>query len=402
MWRNRNVWLILTGELVAGLGLWLGVIGNLEFLQRHVSSDFLKSLILFTGLLAGVMVGPMAGKVIDRYRKKTVLLYAGFFRMISVVLMMVALHFSSIGWMIGFMVAIQVSASFYFPALQAAIPLIVKEKDLLAMNGVHMNVSTMARILGTALGGALLVVMSLRSLYVFSMIAYGFLFLSTFFLQIHEEAKQENSKQRPAASFKEIIPILKQHELVKITLILSIVPTLFLGGFNLMIMNVSKLQHDPTIKGILYTVEGTCFMIGAFIVKRLAAKWDLRKMMYAFSLFIAVAHLSLYFANIKITSMLSFAMFGLGVGCFFPITATIFQTNVSKEYHGRFFSFKNMFDRMMFQIVLLGTGLLLDTIGLSHMVIVFGTISCVLILYFFTKEIKRQSYFRNQDQDSSA
>jgi MFS family permease len=401
MWRNRNVWLILTGELVAGLGLWLGIIGNLEFLQRHVSSDFLKSLILFTGLLAGVMVGPMAGKVIDRYRKKTVLLYAGFFRMVSVILMMAALHFSSIGWMIGFMVAIQVSASFYFPALQAAIPLIVKEKDLLAMNGIHMNVSTVARILGTALGGALLVVMSLRSLYVFSMIAYGFLFLSTFFLQIHEEVKQE-SKLRPAASFKEIIPILKQHALVKMTLILSIVPTLFLGGFNLMIMNVSELQHDPTIKGILYTVEGTCFMIGAFIVKRLAAKWDLRKMMFAFSLFIAVAHLSLYFANIKITSMLSFAMFGLGVGCFFPITATIFQTNVPKEYHGRFFSFKNMFDRMMFQIVLLGTGLLLDTIGLSHMVIVFGTISCVLILYFFTKETKQQSYFRNQDQDSSA
>lgn len=32
MWKNRNVWIILTGEFVAGLGLWLGIIGNLEFM----------------------------------------------------------------------------------------------------------------------------------------------------------------------------------------------------------------------------------------------------------------------------------------------------------------------------------------------------------------------------------
>ncbi len=329
MWKNQNVWLVLIGEFVAGLGLWLGIIGNLEFLQQHVSSDFLKSLILFIGLLAGVMVGPIAGKVIDRYKKKTVLLYAGFFRMASVIFMMLALHFSSVGWMVVFMVVfmvvIQVSAAFYFPALQAAIPLIVKEKELLSMNGVHMNVSTVARILGTALGGALLAVMNLHSLYVFSMIAYGGLFVSTFFLHIQEEGKQRRNKQHQAANFKEIVPVLKQFPLVKIALLLTIVPTLFLGGFNLMVINISELQHDSTIKGLLYTAEGVCFMIGVFIVKRIAEKWDLRRMLYSFSLLIACAHLSLYFAEMKIAPLLSFAVFGFGVGCFFPIAATIFK-----------------------------------------------------------------------------
>lgn len=397
MWKNQNVWLVLIGEFVAGLGLWLGIIGNLEFLQQHVSSDFLKSLILFIGLLAGVMVGPIAGKVIDRYKKKTVLLYAGFFRMASVIFMMLALHFSSVGWMVVFMVVIQVSAAFYFPALQAAIPLIVKEKELLSMNGVHMNVSTVARILGTALGGALLAVMNLHSLYVFSMIAYGGLFVSTFFLHIQEEGKQRRNKHHQAANFKEIVPVLKQFPLVKIALLLTIVPTLFLGGFNLMVINISELQHDSMIKGLLYTAEGVCFMIGAFIVKRIAEKWDLRRMLYSFSLLIACAHLSLYFAEMKIAPLLSFAVFGFGVGCFFPIAATIFQTNIPKQYHGRFFSFKNMLDRVMFQIVLLGTGLLLDTIGLSYMVVVFGTISLALVLYFFTKEVKKQPSFHHHD-----
>ena len=37
------------------------------------------------------------------------------------------------------------------------------------MNGVHMNVGTIARIAGTSLGGILLVVMSLQYMYAFSM-----------------------------------------------------------------------------------------------------------------------------------------------------------------------------------------------------------------------------------------
>lgn len=57
--------------------------------------------------------------------------------------------------MIAFMVALQISAAFYFPALQSVIPLIVREHELLQMNGVHMNVGTIARIAGTSLGGIL-------------------------------------------------------------------------------------------------------------------------------------------------------------------------------------------------------------------------------------------------------
>ncbi|MGQ0420586.1 MFS transporter, partial [Bacillus sp. HC-Mk] len=149
-------WIVLIGEFIAGLGLWLGILGNLEFMQKYVPSDFMKSVILFIGLLAGVLVGPMAGRVIDQYEKKKVLLYAGFGRVLSVIFMFFAIQFESIAFMIAFMVALQISAAFYFPALQSVIPLIVREHELLQMNGVHMNVGTIARIAGTSLGGILL------------------------------------------------------------------------------------------------------------------------------------------------------------------------------------------------------------------------------------------------------
>ncbi|GMB08042.1 MFS transporter [Thermolongibacillus altinsuensis] len=386
MWKNRNVWLVLGGEFIAGVGLWLGIIGNLEFLQTYVPSDFLKSLILFSGLLAGVMVGPLAGRVIDTYQKKQVLLYAGAGRMFSVVFMLLALKYESIFWMVCFMVSIQIAAAFYFPALQATIPLVVAEKELLAMNGIHMNVATMARIFGTAFGGALLVVMSLYSLYIGAMIAYALLFLSTFFLTVKENKTPPSSKQETKQGFKEVIPILRNVPIVYIAILLTFVPQLFIGGFNLMVINISELQHDPSIKGWLYTIEGTCFLIGAFIVKRITDDKRFVRWMYVFAIMIAFAHLSLYFADIKIASILSFGLFGMAVGCFFPITATIFQTNIAKEYHGRFFSFKNMLDRVMFQVVLLSSGFLLDTIGLQKMVLIFGALSLFIIFYVSLKK----------------
>jgi len=398
MWKNKNVWIILAGELVAGLGLWFGIIGNLEFLQQHVPSDFFKSLILFIGLLAGVLVGPFAGKVCDRYSKKIVLLYSGFLRMISVTFMLLALHFSSISWMLVFTVTFQISAAFYFPALQATIPLIVEEKELLTMNGIHMNVSTISRIAGTALGGILLTLVSLRSLYIASFIAYVILFGVTFFLNVPNDEHTNESNQRPKMRFTEMIPLLKKYPLVKIALLLTLIPMLFLGGFNLIVMSISELQHDPAVKGLLYTTEGIAFMIGAFAVKRMEV--GQRKLLYVFALLIAISQGSLYFSEIKLAALASFALFGFSVGCFFPITATIFQTNIPKEYHGRFFSLKNMLDRVLFQIVLLGTGFFLDVVGLEKMVVLFSGLSLLLLIYFFVRETGNSISL--QRHDSSA
>ncbi len=155
MWKNRNVWIILTGEFVAGLGLWLGIIGNLEFMQEKVPSDFVKALILAGGLLAGVAIGPLAGRLTDQGSKKKIMLISSVVRALSVLFMFVAIETGSVLWMVVFLVFLQGSAAFYFPALQAAIPLIVKERELLALNGIHMNVSTLSRVIGTAIAGIL-------------------------------------------------------------------------------------------------------------------------------------------------------------------------------------------------------------------------------------------------------
>ncbi|WP_027410651.1 hypothetical protein [Anoxybacteroides tepidamans] len=57
-----------------------------------------------------------------------------------------------------------------------------------------------------------------------------------------------------------------------------------------------------------------------------------------------------------------------------------------------------MLDRIMFQVILLGTGFLLDAIGLRSMAAAFDVISLLFIIYFFVKESKQHAAFQQHDR----
>jgi MFS transporter, DHA3 family, macrolide efflux protein len=392
MWKNRNVWIILTGEFIAGLGLWLGIIGNLEFMQEKIPSDFLKSLLMAAGLVAGIAVGPYAGRITDQASKKTVMLWSGLLRTISVIFMLIAIATGSVWWMLVFFVSIQISAAFYFPALQAAIPLIVKDKDLLQMNGVHMNVSTLSRIIGTALGGILLVLLPLSILYIGSLAAYLGLLILTWLLNFEENNIDASTKKstKEKTSFKDVLPVIKGLPIVFMTLLMTLVPLLFLGGFNLLVINISELQDSSAIKGWIYAAEGVSFMAGALFIKRISNKLTSYTILFSSSILVGLSQLLLYFADVTVITIAAFLVFGFSVGCFYPTAATIFQTKVPKDFHGRFFSFRNMLDRIGFQIVLLLTGFFLDFIGLQLMCVLYGglTILITILFYFKNKQLR--------------
>ncbi|WJY28970.1 MULTISPECIES: MFS transporter [Sporosarcina] len=391
MWKNRNVWIILSGELIAGIGLWTGIIGNLEFMQGLIPSDFVKALILSVGLLAGILAGPLAGRIIDQQPKKRILIIAGAGRLVSVVFMLIAIAAGSVWWMLAFVISIQLAATFYFPALQAAIPLVVREGELLTMNGLHMNVATIARVSGTALAGVILVYWSLSSLYWISIAAYAILLVFTFMLTI-DEGKGEGSTGTagtPNSGFMDVFPVLKMYPAVGMTLIMTLIPLLFLGAFNLIVINISEIQQSASIKGLIYTCEGVAFMVGSFAVKRIAMKWQTAKILFFFAGMVGVAEFILFFTESQFAVLTAFSLLGFSLGCFFPTAMVVFQKQMPKAYHGRFFSFRNMLERVMFQVVLLAAGALLDIVGMQVMVMSFGMISIGLTAIFYVQMRRR-------------
>jgi predicted MFS family arabinose efflux permease len=227
------------------------------------------------------------------------------------------------------------------------------------------------------------------------LISYVILLVSTFFLNVEEKPKEINKSGKKENFFRtlgELYPIIKNQPKVVYGIFLLIPAYLFLSGFNLMVIEISELQDNAGIKGILYTTEGVCVFIGTFLSKRFFKDNPKLSYMFAITFIIATAHTSLYLSDHPIMSVLSFGLFGLAAGTLFPVVTTIFQTDVPSDYHGRFFSIKGMTDNIIFQALMLLTGLFLDTIGFFNMVIGFGVTSFVIasvILYQYTSSGSR-------------
>lgn len=382
MW-NRNFIITIMGVAVSSLGLWVGIIGNLEFLSKNVESSFLQALIILAGFVVGLFLAPMAGRVIDRSEKKKVLMITSFTRTAAVGFMFLAISYNSVAWMVVYTFVIGITVTFANPAMQTVIPMIVKKDHLLGANGMYMSIFTGARIVGTALGGVMVMYMSLFSLYAVTMASYFLLFVATAFLHIEGDVKKavdEKKKENFITTFKELLPLIKQKPMVINGLLLLIPCFFFLSGFNLMVIEIGEIQNNSMIKGLLYTAEGVSVLIGSSLSKRFFKENNNIKPLLWMTLFISITQLSLYWAEIFIMPIISFAVFGLAAGMLFPIITTIFQTEIPETHHGRFFSIRGMVENIIFQALMLLTGLFLDTIGFKKMVIVFGVFSLLFLI----------------------
>lgn len=383
MWKNKNMWVLMVGIFGAEMGMWLGLIGNLEFLQRNVSSSFIQSLILIIGVVSGFISGPFIGNMIDSLNKKLALFIAGVIRILGILSMLLAIGVNSIIWMLISMVLIGVAASFYFPGIQAIIPLISdNEEDLIQANALQMNIMTLARIIGTALAGILLLLISLKEIYMYSLIAYIILLLSTFFLKFEENRNDEkNSKKTNRNKFREIFPVIKSKPMVFQSLILSVIPFIFISSFNLIVIEISNIHSNPSIKGLLYTVEGLSVIITGLLVQYLVKKHNIMRAIILSCVLIVISYTLLFFTTIEFLPFIAFFLFGVSFGLFMPLSATLYQKQISGKLHGRFFSFKRVYETGIGQISLLTIGLGLDLLGLPNLMIVLGMFSLILVTY---------------------
>ncbi|MBP1964585.1 MFS transporter [Paenibacillus aceris] len=383
--RNRTFVFMMIGEAIQGAGIWTSIIANLQFMQSHVPSDLGKSLILMCGLFLGVLISPQAGVWADRFDKKKILFISGLFRCLAPIIMFAALYYQSVAIMLLSVIIMQLAATVYMPTVQAALPSVVPASDLLRANSINFNVITIARIGGTAAAGILVSVMNLYTVYALSLVFYVILVMLITQLKIPNRADSAAAKKQEKIRFSELFLLIRQEPSILIALINSGIITLFLGGFNLLVLKFSQIQHKPELMGWIYSLEGTSILIAGLFAKRVIGMRNLVTSSTLFMLLFAFSFAGMSFSESSFAVLGSFVLFGCAVAFFFPMISTLFQIKVPKDVQGRFFSFRGMLDRVMFQLALLATGACLDWFGISTFLLtlaVLTIISGILTLLF--------------------
>lgn len=376
----------MSGEIVAGITMWVCMLLNLQFMSKIMQTNLGTGLLLMTGMLASILFLPTVGKMIDQYDKQKILIASSCIRCLAPVFMYFAISYTSIGWLVASLIVNQVAGSMYLPTVRAGLPALVGEANLLSANTLYMNIATMARIAGTAVGGLLLSLFPMQTVTVGAFFGFLMLVFIVLFVQIpqsHQKQKQTGEKLK----FTEVFELMKKEPSVTVGLVSTGVVTLFLGGFNLLVLAFGKLQDSSTIMGYIYAVEGSSVLLAGIFVQKLVSRVNLVQLSSLLVLVIGMAEWGMSFSTNQIMVLLSFGLLGFTLGFIYPMVTTVFQKRLPETVQGRFFSFKEIVDRIIIQVAMLITSASLDFIGLSTFLILLGffTICTGLLTYLYGK-----------------
>ena len=172
--RHRNYRLFVTGQIISTVGTWMQSIAMPWFALQLTHSGFLVGLVLAAQFLPVLIGGQLAGEVVDRYRKRNVLLLTQTaFMLPSFGLFLLSRSGHADYWMIIVAaVATGTINALDVPARQSFLIELVGKKDL--MNAIALNSSVFngAAVVGPSVAGVLIAAVGLPLCFLANSLSY--------------------------------------------------------------------------------------------------------------------------------------------------------------------------------------------------------------------------------------
>src|SRR5919202_5954322 len=244
------------GRVIASPGylpLWLGqLISNFGDTLHHIALVVLVFQLTGQGLaVAGLVaaevvpvlvVGPIAGVVIDRFSRKTVLIGADLFRATLVL----TLLWPQGAWH-AYVVAAGLAAgnTFFNPTVQAVIPVLTTEEQRLAANSVAWSTGQLVQILASAVAGGLIAVVGTGPAFATNAASFvaSALLISTLRIPAHAGQLGAGSKRGLGSYFADArsgLGFARQDRFVSRLLLVQALASLATGATGAMLVVLSE------------------------------------------------------------------------------------------------------------------------------------------------------------------
>jgi MFS family permease len=338
----RNLWY---GQVVSELGDWLNSIAIYALILKLSDSGMAMAGAMMAKLLPIVLVSPIAGVVVDRVSRKTVMIVSDLLRCV-VVLGFLLVEDRDVLWLVYALVIVEISLSGFFePARSAIIPSLVPKEDLVTANALSGSTWSVMLAFGAALGGVIVYLFGIKAAFILDA---GTFILSAWFLSKipspKKSTKKDSSKQ---SGYQELLEAMRFLMAEPMVLVLSLLKAglAVAGGIMTLIPLMASQMLSVSLSlgiGILYSARGLGAALGPILVKRIfgetasVLQWAIAGAFFlkAFSyIFIAYSH------NIWTLSLgVAFAtLFGSIIWVF---SSALIHLSAPDHYLGRVFSFE--------------------------------------------------------------
>jgi MFS family permease len=277
--RYFSLWL---GQLVSNFGDTLHYIALVVLVYQLTGQGAAVAVLVAAEVVPVLLLGPIAGVVIDRFSRKSVLIGSDLIR----ALLVLSLLWPQGAWH-AYLVAAGLAAgnTFFNPTVQAVIPALTTDEQRLAANSVAWSTGRLVQIVASAIAGGLIAYLGTRVAFGFNAITFVVSALLIARLRIPDHAGQlgEQTTRGLGSFFADAragLAFARHDYFVSRLLVVQALASLAVGatGAMLVVLSEEHLRLPPAGFAWLIGAIGVGALVGPLIPNALArdyrdARW---------------------------------------------------------------------------------------------------------------------------------
>ena len=353
-------------------------------------SPFLLGVAGFAGQIPTFIIAPLAGVLVDRWNRYTILIITQVLAMIQAFALTLLFfnHSISVWHIILLNVFLGCINAFDVPVRQSFVVDMIEKREYLG-NAIALNSSMVngARLIGPSIAGLLIAFTGEGVCFLINGISY--IFVIAFLLMMHIPPRTISAKQtRVVQGFKEGFKYT--FGFLPIRYIILLLATVSLMGMSytvLMPVFAKTILHGgPHTFGFLMGASGIGALVGSIYMASRKSVRGLIKFIPLFAGVFGCGLIAFSFSPIFIISMVLMLVIGLGMIMQLTSSNTILQTIVDDDKRGRVMSFYTMAFMGSAPFGSLMAGSLASSIGAPNTLIIGGA-SCILGAIIFAYKL---------------
>lgn len=336
--KNRDFMILWSAQTVSKLGTTLYDLALMWYMYKKTGSSIALGLSVLCFTVPSVLIAPMAGVFADRLNKKKIIINTD---ILSGIIMMVFSYFIfadmyPIYFLYILLVLSSMVSAVFSPAMSAAIPIIVEEKDLKDANTLSQMSSQIINVFGPVLAGVLIAFMNMWMLFFLNGISFLICAFVESFVTIPKLSSEENN-QGIHEQFKEGLKyVAGDKSLFYIVIAGGVIINFFLAPLSIYatVLATKVLKVGSTGYGMMNSAISIGAIIGALLMMANLLKDKYKMSVIGLSIEgIALALFGLI-PNFYV-ALLAAGILGIGVTMASVGIGTLYQTLIPKDKMGR-------------------------------------------------------------------
>lgn len=391
---KKNITLFLTSQAVTLFGSSAVQFAISFYVAEETKSPLMFALITICGFLPQVLISLFAGVWADRYNRKTLIVLAdGCIAAVTLALAFIIAQGGDYFWaLIVISVIRSLGAGVQTPAVNAAIPQLVPQEQLMRIGGINSSIQSVVFLAAPALAGAVLHWGAFQYVLFIDIVtaAVGIFIMLSFVrlekLERADEAVQTGYFDELKAGVRYALdsPFLKRLLLVSALFCFLLVPVAL---FN--VPMVTQVFGGEFGNDYLYlTLNEIAFSVGAVLGAALLGAWggypNRLKTLGFGALAFGVTTIAIGLMQTFWVYLIVIALAGLAMPFNNAPLTVLLQEKVAPEKQGRIFSLLQIVTMLVMQAGALFFGVLAERVRLQLLMVITGAGLLILALVVFS------------------